>query len=93
MQALRNQVVCAMIVLVLVRSAYARGLRKASLGIGVQGWCRVFGSASGCAPGAAMEGFFNALKSSGLVDVVKDMALDALHLNDDKQGSALHFTL
>jgi hypothetical protein len=75
------------------RSAYARGLRKASLGIGVQGWCRVFGSASGCAPGAAMEGFFNALKSSGLVDVVKDMALDALHLNDDKQGSALHFTL
>jgi hypothetical protein len=40
-----------------------------------------------------MEGFFNALKSSGLVDVVKDMALDALHLNDDKQGSALHFTL
>lgn len=34
----------------------------------------------------AMEGFFNTLKSSGLVDAVKDMALDALHLNDDKEG-------
>ncbi|KAG0588562.1 hypothetical protein KC19_2G252400 [Ceratodon purpureus] len=32
-----------------------------------------------------MEGFFNTLKSSGLVDAVKDMALDALHLNDDKK--------
>lgn len=38
-------------------------------------------------PAAAMEGFFNALKSSGLADAVKDMAMEALHLNDDKKGN------
>lgn len=52
------------------------------------------GSRGGAVAVAAMEGFFNALKSSGIADAVKDMAMDALHLNDDKKGSVtliMHF--
>lgn len=40
---------------------------------------------------APMEGFFNTLKSSGLVEAVKDLAMDALHLDDNdekKKGSS-----
>lgn len=32
-----------------------------------------------------MEGFFNTLKSSGLVEAVKDLAMDALHLDDNDE--------